>query len=402
MKVSITPSKAEGRVYAPPSKSIAHRALIAGALSDGSEISNIAYSNDVEATLSCLGEMGARIERQKDSVLIGGLEPYNLPDNVVLSCNESGSTLRFLLPLCMLCGKGITLKGTKRLFERPLTVYENIAKQNGILWQQGEDYVKVCGRLKNGVYSLPGDISSQFVTGLLYALPMLSGDSEIVVTNQLESASYVGLTISTLKQFGTNITKTQSGFYIKGNQRPRAEHFTVEGDYSNAAFLEGLNLLGGSVEVKGLSENSLQGDRVYTKMYLDLIKGQKSFDLTDCPDLGPVMFALAATKGGAKFFGTKRLKIKESDRSLAMAEELQKFGIELMIEDNSVTVCGGELKPPLALLNSHNDHRIAMALALLCTITGGTIDNAEAVNKSFPEFLERLKSLRINFVIYDS
>ena len=402
MKVSITPSKAEGRVYAPPSKSIAHRALIAGALSDGSEISNIAYSNDVEATLSCLGEMGARIERQKDSVLIGGLEPYNLPDNVVLSCNESGSTLRFLLPLCMLCGKGITLKGTKRLFERPLTVYENIAKQNGILWQQGEDYVKVCGRLKNGVYSLPGDISSQFVTGLLYALPMLSGDSEIVVTNQLESASYVGLTISTLKQFGTNITKTQSGFYIKGNQRPRAERFTVEGDYSNAAFLEGLNLLGGSVEVKGLSENSLQGDRVYTKMYLDLIKGQKSFDLTDCPDLGPVMFALAATKGGAKFFGTKRLKIKESDRSLAMAEELQKFGIELMIEDNSVTVCGGELKPPIALLNSHNDHRIAMALALLCTITGGTIDNAEAVNKSFPEFLERLKSLRINFVIYDS
>jgi len=402
MKVSITPSKAVGTVNAPPSKSMAHRALLTGALTDGSKISNIAYSKDIEATLSCLREMGARVNRQKNSVLIGGLEPSNMPKNAVLPCNESGSTLRFLLPICMLCGHPVTLKGTKRLFERPLTVYENIAKEHSIFWQQGEDYVTVCGNLKSGKYTVPGNISSQFITGLLYAMLTLKEDSEIVITKRLESASYINLTISTLQEFGITIKHTPTGFYVPGGQKVSARHYTVEGDYSNAAFLEGLNLLGGNVKVEGLLEDSLQGDRVYRQMFSQLLSGKREFDLSDCPDLAPVMFALAAAKGGANFTGTARLRFKESDRAAAMAEELQKFGIKLIVKDNLVTVPAGVLIPPCAPLNSHNDHRIAMALALLCTVTGGTICDAMAVKKSFPNFFDTLKYLKIGLTTHDS
>lgn len=402
MVVKITPSRASGTATAPPSKSMAHRALLAGALSPGSTIRNLAYSKDIEATLACLQALGAAIEKDADVIGIGGVDPARVPSGTVLPCNESGSTLRFLLPLCMIADKAITLTGSERLLERPLSVYEDIALSQGIRWTKGESAVTVCGRLKSGDYTIPGDISSQFITGLLYTLPLLDGDSRLTVTGRFESASYIDLTLSVLSTFGVVIRREGNIFVIPGNQKPHVCDYTVEGDCSNAAFLEGLNLLGGNVKVNGLSDITLQGDRVYRDMYRQLQMGHREFDLSDCPDLGPVMFAMAAAMGGAVFTGTARLRIKESDRSAAMAAELAKFGIRTTVEDNRVVIHPGTLQTPAEPLCGHNDHRIVMSLSLLCTLTGGEIVGAEAVSKSYPDFFEILKSLQIGLSTYET
>lgn len=395
MTVQISPSTACGQVTAPPSKSMAHRALLCGALSAGSTVRHLAYSKDIEATIGCLRVLGAWVEQDGDTVRLGGLNPFSPPDGARLFCNESGSTLRFFIPLCMLSGQPVTLTGSRRLFQRPLRVYEEIARQQGIAWHQTEDSVTVCGRLRSGVYRVPGDISSQFITGLLYALPLLEGDSTLEVVGAFESASYVDLTLAALAGFGIHIRRDGTVFYISGGQRADVCDYAVEGDYSNAAFLDALNLLGGQVQVDGLSPDTLQGDRVYQAMYRRLENGWRQFDLSDCPDLGPVMFAMAAAMGGATFIGTARLRIKESDRCAAMAAELAKFGISVTLEENAVTVHPGVLQSPREPLCGHNDHRIVMALALLCTRTGGIIQGIEAVSKSFPDFFEKIQSLQI-------
>ncbi len=395
MKVIIEKSKAEGEVFAPPSKSMAHRALICGALSGKSFINNIAYSKDISATLDCLMKMGAYTETTENGVTIGSLDPFSTKEGTELYCNESGSTLRFLIPLCLLSGKKVVLTGSSRLFERPLTVYEDICRQQNILFEKNEDSLAVCGKLKSGKYTVPGDISSQFITGLMFALPLLDGDSELSVTGKFESESYIDLTLSALSAFGIEITRKGNTFYIKGGQKYLSNEYKVEGDCSNAAFVDGLNYLGGNVRVLGLNENTLQGDRVYKDIYNRLEKGEKEFDLSDCPDLAPVLFAVAAYKGGAFFTGTARLKIKESDRAEAMKTELAKFGITVNIGDNSVEIEKGQIKKPECELYGHNDHRIVMSLALLCTLTGGIIEGAEAVSKSFPDFFEKLSSLKV-------
>lgn len=395
MITTITPGKAQGRVCAPPSKSIAHRALLCGALTGGSIVNAVADSEDMAATIGCLQALGATVVRSGSCVRLGGLDVFAPPEEVRLFCNESGSTLRFLLPLCMLSGKPITLTGSKRLFQRPLEIYERIARRQGICWQQSEDALTVCGRLQSGAYTVPGDVSSQFITGLLYALPLLEQDSTLEVTGRFESASYIDLTLAVLADFGIRIAREGRLFRIPGNQKLQAREYTVEADCSNAAFLDGLNFLGGQVQLDGLNPDTLQGDWVYRQMFSQLKAGVRQFDLSDCPDLGPVMFALAATMGGARFTGTARLRLKESDRAVAMAKELAKFGIPVSVEENCVVVQPGVLKEPTQPLYGHNDHRIVMSLALLCTLTGGTIQGAEAVNKSFPDFFEKIKSLQI-------
>lgn len=399
MNVTIHPGVAFGSVTAPPSKSMAHRALICAALSEKSLVSNLAFSKDIEATLSCLKALGADCEINDNTAALGGLDINSIPDNAKLFCNESGSTLRFLIPLCMCAGKPVTLWGAKRLFERPLTVYEDIAKAQNITFTKSIDSLTVCGKIKSGEYSVPGDISSQFISGLLFALPILCGDSTLTVTGRFESASYIDLTLAALKDFGIEITRNNNVFYIKGSQRYNSHNHTVEGDCSNAAFLEALNLLGGNVDINGLNPDTLQGDRVYEDIFNGLNTKGGPFDLSDCPDLAPVCFAMAAYLGDAKFTGTARLRIKESDRAAAMAEELNKFRIEVQIYENAVTVKGGSLQKPDRLLYSHNDHRVAMSLSLLCTKVGGTIACAEAVQKSYPDFYNVLKDLKIGLVI---
>lgn len=396
MDIKITPSKAVGEITAPPSKSLAHRALIFGALSEKSVIKNVAFSKDIEATLNCLKSLGASVLVNENTVTVGGLDFKNIPENAKLPCFESGSTLRFFLPFCMAAGKKITLFGAKRLFERPLTVYEKVAKEQGIEFLKTEDSVTVCGNLKSGEYSVAGNISSQFITGLLIALPLLSGNSRLEVTGKFESASYIDLTLQTMEEYGIKINRNGNLFEIKGNQKLKNSELTVEGDCSNAAFLEAFNYLGGNVAVNGLNRNTLQGDRVYKDIFAGLKNGIKEFDLSDCPDLAPVCFAVAAALDGGVFTGTARLKIKESDRATAMQTELSKFGINVFVEENRVIVENGILRKPDKVLNSHNDHRIAMALSLLCTLTGGTVAGAEAVSKSYPDFFGKIQSLGID------
>lgn len=395
MTIKVEKSKANGTAVAPPSKSVAHRALICGALTDKSVIKNLAMSKDIEATISCLASLGAKVEFiSNDELTVGGLDLHKVRDNMVLDCNESGSTLRFLIPIALLCGKKITFKGSRRLISRPLTVYEEIAKQKGFLFEKSQNSITLCGKLTAGSYEVAGDISSQFITGLIFALSQVEGESEIKLTTELESAPYVDITLDVMADFGVDVKRKDNLFKIVGKQLEGRE-YTVEGDCSNAAFLEAFNMLGGEVEVIGLNPDTLQGDRVYKQFFRDLIKGKKEFDITDCPDLAPIMFSLSAVYGGARFVGTRRLTVKESDRASVMAEELAKFGIKTEIFENSVEILGGELKTPSEILCGHNDHRVVMSLVTLCTLTGGTVSGAEAVAKSFPDYFDKIKILGI-------
>lgn len=402
MKVKIYKSKAEGKVAAPPSKSIAHRNLICAALSENSRVLNLSYSKDIEATLSCLEKLGAWVKEIENGVSIGGLNPFDIADNTEIFCSESGSTLRFLIPLCLICGKKITLKGSERLFERPLSVYEEIFKRDNIEYTKTNNSITVCGRLLGGNYKVNGGISSQFISGLLFALPLLEKNSSLEVVGNFESEPYVNLTLQALKTFGIEIIRQKNTFYITGNQRYQSCVAYVEGDLSNAAFLDAFNLIGGSVEVLGIEKNTLQGDSAYIEMFKELQNGKREFDLSNCPDLAPIMFSLAAFFGKVKFTGTKRLKIKESDRAGAMKEELSKFSVQTEIYENSVIINGGELKAPNSPLSSHNDHRIVMALSVLLSLFGGEIEGAEAVSKSFPNFFEVLEDLKIGMDISDN
>ncbi len=395
MTVKIEKSRAEGVIKAPPSKSMAHRYLICGALSSGSIIKGIELSNDIKATVGCLKALGADVKIAGDTVNIGGISlEKGIADNE-LCCHESGSTLRFLIPLCLCFGQEITLSGTERLFSRNLELYEELCKNQGLKFQLNKSLVTIGGRLNYGKYSLKGDISSQFISGLMFALPLLQGDSILELEGNIESGSYINLTIKALADFGVRISKIdEKTFYIKGNQAYKKRQLTVEGDYSNAAFLSAFNSLGGNVKVEGLLQNSAQGDRVYSKHFNALENGSPVIDISDCPDLGPILIGLAAAQNGARFVGTHRLKIKESDRGEAMKSELSKLGARVEVFENEIVVSGGISSPETALF-SHNDHRIVMTMAVLLSLTGGEIIGAEAVNKSYPQFFDDLRKLGI-------
>jgi 3-phosphoshikimate 1-carboxyvinyltransferase len=308
-----------------------------------------------------------------------------------LNCRESGSTLRFIIPIALLSGKEITLSGSKRLFERPIDVYEKI----GIAFKKSGDDIIASGAISAGDYNIPGDVSSQFVTGLIFALSSLSGDSKINITTKFESRSYIDLTISALRSFGINVYWDNNSLIIPGGQAGRGGDLTVEGDWSGAAFILALNHFGGKVTLDGLNGDSLQSDRACVEHFNMLDEGFCEINIEDCPDLGPILFIVAAAKDGARFVGTRRLKIKESDRAEAMKEELQKFGGKLIIEENSVVVKKSALHIPTVTLNGHGDHRIVMALAILCTVYGGEIDGCETVAKSYPNFWNDLITLGI-------
>lgn len=396
MIATIEKGTAYGRVEAPPSKSVSHRYLICGALSGGSVIENVAFSEDIKATLNCLSALGAEYEIDGSTVKTGGISPDKAIKSAELFCNESGSTLRFLIPLCLLFGQKITLKGTQRLMSRSLAVYKEMCLSQGIEFTEDKESVTVCGKLTAGKYSVRGDVSSQFISGLMFALPLLPDDSIIDITGALESGSYLGMTVKALAEFGVRISRTdEHTIFIKGNQTYKPRTLRVEGDYSNAAFFEAFNSVGGNVAVAGLKKDTCQGDAVYRKLFGKLVRGCPEIDISDCPDLAPVLMAVAAANNGVRLTGTHRLKIKESDRGAAMAEELAKFGCNTEVWENEITVHPRALKTPELPLSGHNDHRIVMALSLLCSITGGSIYGAEAVNKSFPDYFRKLSSLGI-------
>lgn len=429
MKIEILPSVASGTVRVPPSKSYMHRYLICAALTNSiTHLSNIAENDDIKATIGCLEKLGAVIEKNGSDVTVRGIN-YNSPiqkkEQVNLFCNESGSTLRFLIPLGLLFANEANFTGSGELMNRPQSVYGELLGEKGCSFKFDGKTISVSGDLHSGRYSLPGNISSQFITGLLFTLPLLEGDSEIILTTPLESEPYVDVTLDALSQFGVSVQKNvsdfkggktdcensgTSSFIIKGSQNYKPKDIYVEGDWSSAAFLEAFNLLGGNVTVTGLRENSCQGDKCYREFYRCFADEKQSafskqpkvvpiFDISDCPDLGPVLIAVCALKGGGVLTGTKRLKIKESDRAQTMKTELAKFGVDITVNDNEVIVPKTELHKPSEMLCAHNDHRIAMSLAVMCSKTGGVIDGVQCVKKSYPDFFEDIQKSGIDIKV---
>ncbi len=394
MKAIFKPCKLKGNINAPPSKSMAHRYLIGAALSkEKCVISGIDYGEDILATIDCLKALGAEIHTENDTVFINP-ENFMRTTESVLYCRESGSTLRFFIPLALCTEKEITLQGSTRLFQRPLDVYEKLCLDNGFKFRKSQDSVTVCGNLKSGQYKINGDISSQFITGLVFALVYLGEDSSIQIIPPFESRSYINLTISALKLFGADVEFSDEYTVVIKKTEMHSFSGSVEGDYSNAAFLDAFNYIGSDIKVDNLKTDSLQGDKIYKEYFNEISKGTPTLDLSDCPDLGPVLIALASLKNGAILTGTDRLKIKESDRGQVMHEELSKLGGGLVFGENSITVPKLEFKNDEVVLDGHNDHRIVMALSLILSKYGGTIDGAEAVRKSYPSFFDDIKNLR--------
>ena len=404
MKVIIKPGQAVGTVSAPPSKSMAHRLLICAGLSRGvSHIRGVELNQDIAATVDCLRALGAECTLSEDTVTVQGVNIFTAAPSDILHCRESGSTLRFLIPTALLCKIPVTLTGAQSLFSRPLSVYENLCDSNDFYLHKDGCKLEVGGALKPGVFTIPGDVSSQFISGLLFALPLLDGDSTIMITPPVESRSYIDLTLQALRSFGVCAQwKDSRTLYIPGNQTYKATDMTVEGDYSGAAFFGALNALGADISITGLLSESLQGDKVYESLFPALSAGSPEIDISDCPDLGPVLFAVAAAKNGAVFTGTRRLKIKESDRATAMAQELSAFGTEVTVKENSVVVSPKAFHKPDRILCGHNDHRIVMSLAVLLTLTGGQIGGAQAITKSFPGFFDCLRALNIEVTTYET
>ncbi len=397
MRIRIEKGTARGKISAPPSKSMAHRLLLCAAMADGvSRVCGISSCEDVAATLDCLTALGIKTEKVGADVTVWGKDFKSVKPSAPLECRESGSTLRFMLPIAMLSGQTTVFYGAEGLMRRPMSVYETLFREKGLTYISDGSSIVARGPLKGGEYNLVGNVSSQFISGLLFALPIAEESSVIKIAPPIESRSYINLTISALRQFGIECEwADEYTIKIKGSQKYRPTEVTVEGDYSGAAFPDALNLFGSEVEISGLNPESIQGDSVYKK-YFEMLKiGVPTVHIGDCPDLGPILFAVAAAKCGGIFGGTKRLKIKESDRASAMAEELKKFGTAVSVYEDSVVIYPAEFHKPTEVLSGHNDHRIVMALSVLLTLVGGEIDGAEAISKSYPEFFEHLKSVGI-------
>ncbi len=405
MNVTITPRPLSGTLKVISSKSLSHRYVIASGLAKGkSTITNVLDSDDLTATKHVLTQLGTRFE---DDHIIGSELKLNQKE---LDCNESGSTLRFMIPIAMCQKEAVTWTGKGRLKDRPLDVYLDLFDQKKITYQKPETGylpLTVKGPLKEGHYPLKGNVSSQFITGLLYALPLLKKDSIIELTTPLESKGYVDLTLDVLQSFGIHILSTPPFYYIKGNQHFQPIKTSIEGDYSQAAFWMVAGLIGKKIDLTGLNPVSKQGDMKIVDLLKDM-GGQVVFDhvsrsyqiepsttygmkisLTDIPDLGPILMVLAALSSGtSRFEGCERLKIKESDRLQAMVENLTTLGVDISVSGDVVTIIGQPTFKGNQTVDAFNDHRIAMAMAIAAIRSEGpiTITGAQSVSKSYPQF----------------
>ena len=334
MNLLIRPGRLSGTVTPPASKSQAHRALLAAALSEGeSVIRGLRWSRDIRATADCLPALGASWSETAPGELHVSGSPGRGKERIgEMDCGESGSTLRFLIPIALSLRGGGVFRGHGRLMERPLTPYLEIFREKGISWSLAGDTLEVSGRLSPGAYRLPVNVSSQFITGLLLALPALPGDSRICLTTPPESAGYIRMTLETMKAFGVEALPAEDGWHIPGNQVWRPQCLTLEGDWSQAAFFVAAGLLGSSVAIKGMREDSAQGDRIILE-YAGRLSGpdEAVLDVSDCPDLAPALAAAAALRSGrvTRIVGAGRLRIKESDRLAAVTDVLRALGADV-------------------------------------------------------------------------
>ena len=408
MLARILPSRLQGSVTVPPSKSMAHRALLCAGLAAGTtQIQGILPSQDMEATCRALTALGASIARQGSLARVQGVAGRPKAPQGPVDCGESGSTLRFLIPAFALASAPARLTGRGRLPQRPLGPYGAIFHGQGLPFAQDETGVSFQGPLAPGDYGLPGDVSSQFISGLLFALPLLPGDSHIRIQPPFESRGYVNMTLQVMDAFGVQAAFLDGlTLRVPGNQRftAPAAPFLVEGDDSQAAFFLTLDAILGDVSVAGLSLRSIQGDRVMGEILARCghVPGQPPrplapfvADLGDCPDLGPILMTLGLfCQGESRLLNAGRLRLKESDRGTAMAQELGKLGGQASLAGDEIRIRQSRLRPGPAL-SSHGDHRIAMALAVaaLGARIPVEIQGAEAVEKSYPDFWKDLAHL---------
>ena len=402
MDIRIRPHALAGAVTPPPSKSMAHRLLLAAALADGvSTIENVALSQDIEATLRCMEALGAKWEQTVDGTLrvtgIGGRRK-SFTELPRFDCGESGSTLRFLIPIALAVAGGGVFTGRGRLMERPQKPYLDLFDEKGILYEQKDGTLTVRGVLTPGEYRLAGDVSSQFFTGLLFALPLLGGGSMLLPTTRLESRDYVAMTRDALARAGVTVSGESAFSVSPSHYRPLTA--AVESDWSQAGFWYAARFLGNRVELCGLDEASAQGDRVVAALY-ERFKpmGEQRVDVSDCPDLLPPLAVMAARREGTTHFvNAARLRMKESDRLRTTAALLRALGAPTEETADSLTVRG---VPAFSggTVDGANDHRIVMAAAVAATVSAApvTIKGAEAVKKSYPSFWDEYKRLGGDF-----
>ena len=389
-QIKLIPTKLKGKVSVPPSKSLAHRAIIAASLAKGiSRIDHIEYSQDIKATIGAMEALGTIIEQHEDYLIINGNYTFtknNTMPGVQIDCEESGSTLRFMVPISLAKENKVRFIGRGQLGKRPLdTYYEIFERQNiGYLYRENVLDLNVVGELKPDLYRIPGNISSQFITGLLFALPLLSFDSIIEITTPLESKGYIDLTLQVLKLYGIEIVNHEyKQFIVRGRQEYKARDYRVESDFSQAAFYLVAGALGNDVTLLDLNLDSLQGDKATI------------VDASQCPDVIPVVsLALAVASGHSEVINAGRLRIKECDRLQATVEELNKLKAHAVEHESSMELDGVETLTG-GNVSSHDDHRMAMMLAIASTVCKEPviIDNKECVKKSYPSFWEDFEML---------
>ena len=389
MNITIEPRKLFGKLNIIPSKSQAHRLLICAALADKvSEVYCPEINEDISATVRCLSALGAQISRTTNGYKI--LPVTDLPEFVVMDCGESGSTLRFMLPIVGALGVTTTFELHGRLHKRPLSpLWEEMERMGCTLSRPTENTLLCTGRLHSGVYHINGNVSSQFITGLLLAAPLLLGDTTLNLIGKVESLPYIHMTQMALSMFGI----FSDNYQIFANQKYISPgYLTVEGDWSNGAFFLAANTLGSDVDIKNLDCHSCQGDQAVT-VWLKELTSFCTIDVSDIPDLVPILSVVAAANQGARFTNIARLRLKESDRVHSVIAMLNSLGITAIDEGDALLVSPGKITG--GCVESFNDHRIAMAAAIAATVASGsvTIVNAECVAKSYPAFWDEYKRL---------
>lgn len=406
MQKHIVPSKLSGTVQIPSSKSVNHRAVISASLATGrSTVDNVFISDDIEATIGAMRAIGATITQEAHTLVIDGVDitKQTFETPVTIDCAESGSTLRFIIPILASMQGHYTLTGRGLLLSRPMEPFKGMLDQSGVSHKFTETHIVIDAReqqLKSGTYHLPGDISSQFITGLLFTLPKLEGDSTIIIDSPLESTGYIDLTIDTLADFGVTIERPSYEEYrIRGAQNYVSAHYVIEGDYSQAAFFLVANQLGADITLTGLKEDSKQSDKALID-FLDKINSadaEVTIDGSNCPDIIPAFaLACALSQYPTMIVNVGRLRIKECDRLNATVTELNKLGADLIEHEDAIEVRPVSQLHGDAVVDSYNDHRMAMMLAIAGSVSSAPIqiNEAESVTKSYPTFWDVFEKLQ--------
>ena len=412
MTVIIHPKPLSGSVRIPPSKSQAHRAIIAASLAKGkSVITNIAYSDDIVATIGAMEKIGVRFIQNPNQLIVNGINRISVTDDNFIECNESGTTLRLVMPVISLSRQKIVFTGKKSLFQRPLGIYESLFQKMNLPFQKSETSFILSGSVTSGDYELPGNVSSQFVSGLLFALPLCKDDSRLTVLEPFESRGYVDLTIDMLKIAGVNVKVDGNTYLISGSQQYKPFNLKIEGDYTQLATYAVMGLCNGDIDCIGVPETSLQPDRRILD-FIRLAKGQYTlgenritfkkmptvgavFDVSQSPDIAPALCILAAaSKGESRIENAYRLKYKESNRLYSVYNTLKTLGVSATLLEDGLVI-QGKTSFEGGVFDSFNDHRIVMAIAA-ASVLGTTqiiIRNADAVNKSYPDFFADMAKL---------